>query len=80
MAYMYVVGFCIACGQLFYFNPDRVPSIRARREGGRLINDPAAEREPICRNCFDGQNVIRKQRGEAEVKMLPGAYDPEEVP
>lgn len=79
MPFMHAIGFCIACGNIFSFNPERVPCIRASRATGKLVVDPSADREPICRNCFERQNAIRREMGNPEVPLLPGAYDPEEI-
>jgi len=79
MTFMQAYGDCIGCGRLFWFNPDRVPSIRARKENGTITVDPSLPREPICRECFDRQNAKRRLIGIPEVKLLPGAYDAQEI-
>jgi hypothetical protein len=79
MPYVQAFGDCIACGQRFSFNPERVPSIRARRDGRTVVPDPAAPLEPICRNCFERQNKKRCELGLREIRLTPGAYEPEEV-
>ena len=48
MGYVTATSPCAGCGQLFTYNPVRVPSIRI---GG--------ERQPICRACIDRANPIR---------------------
>ena len=68
MGYMMVIGPCFGCGRTFSFHPDRVPSI--------TIN---GIREPICLNCVERANPIRVQNGLDPIRILPGAYEPEEV-
>lgn len=68
MGYMFMVAACINCRKPFTFNPEKVPSIVV---GG--------QREPLCRPCVNWANPIRKERGLAEIKILPGAYEEAEV-
>lgn len=67
---------CISCGSLFGFNPELVPSIRARQVEGRLVEDPAAPREAVCRRCIERANPVRVKNGLEPINILPGAYDP----
>lgn len=69
MSYMYVLGPCFSCGEMFTFNADKVPSIVVK-----------GEREPICQSCVIKANPERVRRGLAPITVLPGAYQPEEVP
>lgn len=66
--YMAVLGPCIACGQIFHFNAERVPSL--------VVN---GKREPVCADCIERVNKIRRERGMDLLVPLPGAYEPEEV-
>lgn len=75
MAWMFATGACVACGTLFQFNPDSVPSIRVRFEAGRPVPDPAGQREPVCRSCFQKWNQIRKAKGEPEMVEPRDAYE-----
>jgi hypothetical protein len=68
MGWMYVIGPCIGCGQIFTFNPDLVPSVRID-----------GEREPICQNCVDHANVNRVSKGLEPIIPHSQAYDPQEV-
>lgn len=77
--YMSCMGVCITCGTFFSFNPERVPSIRVSRVNNSWQLDPKGKREPICRDCMERSNKIRRERGIAEVPILSGAYDAEEV-
>jgi hypothetical protein len=79
MGLMFVFGNCCACGDVFDFNAERVPSIRGRYAADGFKPDPAGEREPVCRNCFEKFNRIRIARGLQPVALLPGAYEPQEV-
>lgn len=69
MSFMTAMGPCIACGQVFSFNPERVPSTTAL----------TGKREPVCANCMARINTARKAKGLAEFPILPGAYEAEEV-
>ncbi len=64
MGYAMCHGYCFGCGQLFSFNPVRVPSIR--------INN---DRKPICRSCVDRVNPTRIKNGLAPIMPAPDAYD-----
>lgn len=64
MGYMMAMGPCLACGRLFGFNPERVPSFQG---------------EPICRDCVDRVNVKKAELGLPLIHVLPGAYDETEV-
>jgi hypothetical protein len=68
MAYMSCMGPCGACGTVFSFNPDRVPSFRFR-----------TEKEPICFDCMAAINAKRREHGLDPFPVLAGAYDVEEV-
>jgi len=65
MGYYFVIGQCVNCGNVFTFNPDKVPSVTVN---GR--------REPVCQACIEFANPIREARGLPRIKPLPGAYDP----
>ncbi len=74
---MYATGFCIGCNNLFSFNPERVPSIRIRRDRQDRARDcPEGNREPICRSCVEAANPVRIAKGLLPIEILPGAYDP----
>lgn len=63
MGYMFATGSCLACGNLFTFNPEKVPS----KDG-----------EPICKQCMDLINELRAERGEDPFLVPPDAYEPVE--
>lgn len=69
MAWLTCMGACVVCGKLFEFNPELVPSV--------LVN---GRKEPVCRTCIETANPKRKAKGLPEIPILPGAYDPQEVP
>lgn len=79
MAWMSCIANCCACGALFSFNPDRVPSIRGFYKAGRFVPDQSGEREPVCRPCAEKFNKIRKDAKMPEMPILPGAYEAEEI-
>lgn len=65
--YMMIIGRCWTCSALFAFNADRVPSLLV--EG---------ERQPICRNCIDRANELRRKNADPQcppIVVLPGAYE-----
>jgi hypothetical protein len=64
MAYVLCTSHCIDCGQLFSYNPVRVPSIP--------IN---GNREPICRECVERVNPQRIANGLEPIVPAPDAYD-----
>lgn len=68
MGYMFVIGNCIACGIMFSFNADHVPSVSID-----------GIREPICKDCVARINVIREGENLQPVWVHPEAYEPQEV-
>jgi hypothetical protein len=64
MGYALAMGACIGCGNVFSFNPLRVPSV--------TIN---GAKEPICRACVERVNPMRKANGLEPIVPLPDAYD-----
>ena len=64
MGYAYVVGDCVACGKMVYFNPHCVPSL--------IVN---GRREPLCRACAERWNQIHPNQAR---QIHPGAYEPYE--
>lgn len=65
---MMVMSACFGCGRLFTYNAERVPSI---------VMD--GTREPICADCVAEANRLRAIYSFEPIRILPGAYDPEEV-
>lgn len=69
MAYMFVIGSCVACRATITFNPTWVPSIRVN-----------GSREPLCPACHARWNQIhRVSKGLEPLPIHPEAYEPEEV-
>ena len=66
--FMSVIGQCGSCKNTFSFNADFVPSIR----------DQAGVKQPICKQCIDAANPIRKERGLPEFEVHPQAYEPQD--
>jgi hypothetical protein len=64
MGYALCHGHCIGCGQLFSFNPVRVPSLRWK-----------GSREPICQSCVDRVNPQRIANGLEPIVPAPDAYE-----
>ena len=62
----YALGFsaCVGCGRPFFYNPLRVPSI--------VVN---GNREPVCLDCVNRANPVRRQAGLPEIVPHPDAYD-----
>jgi hypothetical protein len=73
MAYMTLLATCFSCKLPFSCNPHLVPSVPAALTG-------TGEKEPVCRTCVEAANPQRVAKGLAPITILPGAYEPEEVP
>jgi len=65
MGYAFCTSPCFGCGQLFSYNPMRVPSCRVN-----------GVREPICLTCVHRVNPRRIANGLEPIVPLPGAYEP----
>lgn len=65
MGYVIMFGTCIGCGRPFAFNPHRVPSVRVN-----------GVREPVCRECIERVNAIRKEKGLEPFEIPADAYEP----
>ena len=66
--YALVYSPCIGCGKVFGYNPHRVPSVRID-----------GERQPVCKECIEAENVKRKRLNDPELPILiyhPDAYEP----
>lgn len=70
--YMFVLGPCFGCGQLFTYNADRVPSVPGHLTG-------TGSREPICAACVERANPERIKNGLDPIVPHPDAYEPGEV-
>jgi hypothetical protein len=75
---VFAFGACWACGVVFGFDPERVPSVpidpvtnRPPDMGG---NAARAVSQPICRRCLDETNERRAANGRPLWRVLPGAY------
>lgn len=66
--FMVVLGRCAVCGQVFSFNPNKVPSVRVD-----------GKREPICRACIEMANKVRIDGGMEPFPVLEDAYEAEEI-
>jgi hypothetical protein len=75
MGFMFAYSACVDCGQMFTYNPERVPSVRVNAQ---RQPDPNGSREPICEACVNRWNVIRKEHGLPPIQILPNAYGAEE--
>jgi hypothetical protein len=67
MAHLSEIGECFICHKTVSFHPDRVARIH--------IDD---YRKPICRECVESANLRRKANGGEPIRIVPGAYDPQE--
>lgn len=65
MGVVQAMSACVRCRRMFMFNPLRVPSVRVN-----------GVREPVCRACIEGANVIRAERGLPPITYAADAYDP----
>jgi hypothetical protein len=75
MAYMSVMGPCWSCGEIFWYSPTKVPSIKIK-DG---TPDPEGVREPICEPCMIRTNVVRQEMGLEPHTIPRGAYEADEV-
>jgi hypothetical protein len=67
MSFVFCLGLCYGCKRMFSFNPELVPSI--------VVN---GEREPVCATCVAVANPKRIANGLEPIRILPGAYEPQE--
>jgi hypothetical protein len=65
MGYAIATGRCIGCGQVFSYNPVRVPSLVIK-----------GTREPVCRGCVERANPRRIKNGLPPIVPADDAYDP----
>ena len=65
MGYAMMHARCFGCGEVFAFNPRRVPSISI--EG---------DRKPVCRDCVAFVNPQREMLGLPPIVPHPDAYEP----
>lgn len=63
MGYMLGIASCYVCRKTFSFNPHLVPSYQG---------------EPICRDCMELVNAVRKERGLTPHPIPEDAYEPAE--
>ena len=66
MSFATGIGPCIGCGEIFAFNPVRVPSSSA----------VTGQREPICAQCVRRINPMRIANGLEPIIPHPEAYEP----
>lgn len=66
MGFAFGIGNCYACGQLFTFNPMKVPSTKDKDE----------VRQPVCASCLIKWNASRVENGLPAIPALSGAYEP----
>lgn len=64
MGYAMCYGPCLCCGQIFGFNPHRVPSMTYN-----------GTREPICKECIPYVNRLRKEKGTEPIVPHKDAYE-----
>jgi hypothetical protein len=64
MGYAFAMSPCRGCGQVFTYNPMRVPSVRID-----------GVRQPVCQACVDRVNPTRIANGLEPIVPLPGAYE-----
>ena len=65
MGYVAVISSCFGCGNIFSYNPHKVPSIR----------DGDDVRQPICHVCVERVNPLRVANGLAPIVPHPDAYE-----
>lgn len=60
MGYITVTGICLSCKKLFCFHPSKIPSLKG---------------EPICKECVDSANRMRKKMGLPLITYANDAYE-----
>jgi hypothetical protein len=65
--WVFAVGECACCQELFMFNPDWVPSVPLD-----------GVRRPICWDCVELVNPVRVANGLDPIRVHPNAYQVEE--
>ena len=78
----YLVAFapCYACGRLFPFDPELVPSIpvdlvnRLPADVGEHGPGAIFQRLPVCRDCIGRANENRRATGRPLIEVAPNAY------
>ena len=65
----WATGPCVGCKRLFSFNPEKVTSAQG----------PDHVKRPLCRSCAEKVNVILAENGQEQVRILDGAYAPENL-
>ncbi len=77
MEWMMAIGGCVSCGRVFAFNPNRVPSLRVRRDDqGVPYPAPDGVTEPVCEPCVHRLNALRQQNGLDPWPVWADAYAP----
>jgi hypothetical protein len=71
----FAAGPCCFCGEVFSFDPERVPAIPLDARGAP---HPEGVKHPICAPCMAKVNLLREEHGERPIPILPGAYSPRE--
>lgn len=66
MGYCLAFSECVGCRSIFGYNPNYVPSIRTSY----------GTKEPVCKQCIERANPIRKEKGLPEFTIHPQAYEP----
>lgn len=86
--YFLLMAPCAACGRMFGFNPNLVPSVWIDSRTGRPPDDGNPEpdelaermshsdKRPVCETCMVAVNERREAMGLERWPVLPGAYDP----
>jgi hypothetical protein len=69
---MSCLGVCFTCKKTILFSPTLVPSLPATLTG-------TGEKEPVCRECVERSNPERIKNGLPPIRILPGAYEGDEV-
>jgi hypothetical protein len=74
--YYFVSAPCCFCGQLFGFDPERVPSIPVDTATGKVT--PEGTKLPVCGDCMAKVNRLRAAHELEPIPVLDGAYEVKE--
>jgi len=74
--YVFVMGSCCICGNVTWFNANRVPSLRGRYTAEGFVPSLDGLRNPLCEPCARQLFAELKAKGENPPPIHRDAYSP----